>query len=36
MIFGFGKDNSIDEIAAEIEKNYKKFFKITKETKTIR
>lgn len=34
MIFGFGKDNSIDEIAAEIEKNYKNFFKITKETKS--
>ena len=35
MIFGFAKDTSIDEIAAEIDKNYKKFFKISKEKKKL-
>ena len=35
MIFGFAKDTSIDEIAAEIDKNYKKFFKISKEKKIL-
>ena len=28
MIFGFIKDKLLDEIAAEIDKNYKKFFKV--------
>ena len=33
MIFGFIKDKSLDEIATEIDKNYKKFFKVLKESK---